>query len=189
ISVSANVQLYPSYDLYLLPHSRVQFRLLQIKRNEYSDITTLPSTKLLYEVNLLNMNAGNLNTDTYVFKATDHADETTRLELIDRNMKSIDLDVYEPNYVLIKIVNIGYLSATTNASKTWIFQMGHIYLLTIELFDVNGRRIYSADNLNLQINIPKEQHKTCLMLKSLYKNGTQYVIRPNCVGRFHLEFH
>ncbi|CAF0750806.1 unnamed protein product [Didymodactylos carnosus] len=189
ISVSANVQLYPSYDLYLLPYSRVQFRLLQIKRNEYKDISTLPSTKQLYDVNVLNTNAGDFNKNTYLFKATDHADETTRVELIDRNMKAIDLDSYEPNYVSIKIVNVGYLSATTNATKTWIFQLGHTYLLTIELFDVNGRRIYSADNLNLQINIPKEQHKTCLTLKSSHKNGTQYEIRPNCVGRFHLEFH
>jgi nuclear pore complex protein Nup210 len=44
LSVSANVQFHPSTDVYLLPYSRLAFRLYQIKRQEYTDITDLPST-------------------------------------------------------------------------------------------------------------------------------------------------
>ncbi|CAF4369431.1 unnamed protein product, partial [Adineta steineri] len=46
-----------------------------------------------------------------------------------------------------------------------------------------------ADNIDLSATIPSEHHKTCLKLKSLYQNGTQYILRPNCQGRFELEFH
>ncbi len=188
LSVSANVQFHPSTDVYLLPYSRLPFRLYQIKRQESTDITDLPSTKILYEVKLINNDAGTLNDQTLVFTATDHADEQSRLELIDRNMKAIDNDTYEPTSLMIRIVNIGYLSAITNSTRPWIFQIGAYYLITVEMFDVNGRKIYPTDNLDLTASIPHEEHKTCLKLKSLYQNGTQYVLRPNCQGRFELEF-
>jgi hypothetical protein len=188
LSVSANVQFHPSTDVYLLPYSRLPFRLYQIKRQESTDITDLPSTKILYEVKLINNDAGTLNDQTLVFTATDHADEQSRLELIDRNMKAIDNDTYEPTSLIIRIVNIGYLSAITNSTRPWIFQIGAYYLITVEMFDVNGRKIYPTDNLDLTASIPHEEHKTCLKLKSLYQNGTQYVLRPNCQGRFELEF-
>ncbi len=189
LSVSANVQFYPSTDVYLLPYSRLAFRLYQIKRQESTDITDLSSTRILYEVKLLTNDAGYLNDQTLLFTATDHADEQSRLELIDRNMKAIDNDTYEPTSLMIRIVNIGYLSAITNSTRPWIFQIGSYYLITIEMFDVNGRKIYPTDNLDLSALIPNELHKTCLTLKSLYKNGTQYILRPNCQGRFELEFY
>ena len=188
LSVSANVQFYPSTDVYLLPYSRLQFRLYQIKRQESTDITDLPSTKILYEIKLIDNNAGYLNDQTLLFTATDHADEQSRLELIDRNMKAIDNDTYESTSLMIRIVNIGYLSSITNSTKPWIYQVGSYYLIIVEMFDVNGRKIYPTDNLDLSASIPNELHKTCLTLKSLYKNGTQYIIRPNCQGRFELEF-
>ncbi|CAF1020972.1 unnamed protein product [Adineta ricciae] len=188
LSVSANVQFHPSTDVYLLPYSRLPFRLYQIKRHESTDITDLPSTRILYEVKLLNNDAGTLDDRTLVFTATDHADEQSRVELIDRNMKAIDNDTYEPTSLMIRIVNIGYLSAITNSTRPWIFQVGTNYLVTVEIFDVNGRKIYPTDNLDLSASIPNELHKTCLQLKSLYQNGTQYVLRPNCQGRFELEF-
>ncbi|CAF1271890.1 unnamed protein product [Rotaria sp. Silwood1] len=189
LSVSANVQFYPSTDVYLLPYSRLGFRLYQIKRQESTDITDLPSTRILYEVKLINNDAGTLDDKTLIFTATDHADEQSRLELIDRNMKAIDNDTYEPTSLMIRIVNIGYLSAITNSTRPWIFQIGSYYLITVEMFDVNGRKIYPTDNLNLSATIPNELHKTCLNLKSLYQNGTQYILRPNCQGRFEIEFH
>jgi nuclear pore complex protein Nup210 len=189
LSVSANVQFYPSTDVYLLPYSRLAFRLYQIKRQESTDITDLPSTRILYEVKLIDNNAGYLNEQTLLFTATDHADEQSRLELIDRNMKAIDNDTYEPTSLMIRIVNIGYLSAITNSTRPWIFQIGSYYLITVEMFDVNGRKIYPTDNLDLSSSIPSEHHKTCLTLKSLYQNGTQYILRPNCQGRFEIEFH
>ncbi|CAM2724226.1 unnamed protein product [Rotaria socialis] len=188
LSVSANVQFHPSTDVYLLPYSRLAFRLFQIKRQESTDITDLPSTRMLYEVKLVNDDAGHLNDQTLLFTATDHADEQSRVELIDRNMKAIDNDTYEPTSLMIRIVNIGYLSAITNSTRPWIFQVGAYYLVTVEMFDVNGRKIYPTDNLDLSASIPNESHKTCLSLKSLYQNGTQYVLRPNCPGRFELEF-
>jgi len=188
LSVSANVQFYPSTDVYLLPYSRLAFRLYQIKRQESTDITDLPSTRVLYEVRLVNNDAGELDDQTLIFTATDHADEQSRVELIDRNMKAIDNDTYEPTSLMIRIVNIGYLSAITNSTRPWIFQIGSYYLITVELFDVNGRKIYPTDNLDLSASIPNEQHRTCLTLKSLYNNGTQYILRPNCQGRFELEF-
>lgn len=189
LSVSANVQFYPSTDVYLLPYSRLQFRLYQIKRQESTDITDLPSTRILYEVKLVDNNAGYLNDQTLLFTATDHADEQSRLELIDRNMKAIDNDTYEPSSLMIRIVNIGYLSAITNSTRPWIYQVGSYYLITVEMFDVNGRKIYPTDNLDLSVTIPLETHKTCLDINSLYPNGTQYILRPNCPGRFQLEFH
>ncbi|CAM4832959.1 unnamed protein product [Rotaria magnacalcarata] len=188
LSVSANVQFHPSTDVYLLPYSRLAFRLFQIKRQESTDITDLPSTRMLYEVKLFNDDAGHLDDQTLLFTATDHADEQSRVELIDRNMKAIDNDTYEPTSLMIRIVNIGYLSAITNSTRPWIFQVGAYYLVTVEMFDVNGRKIYPTDNLDLSASIPNESHKTCLSLKSLYQNGTQYVLRPNCPGRFELEF-
>ncbi|CAF1321374.1 unnamed protein product [Rotaria sordida] len=189
LSVSANVQFYPSTDVYLLPYSRLAFRLYQIKRQESTDITDLPSTRILYEVKLINNDAGYLDDKTLIFTATDHADEQSRLELIDRNMKAIDNETYEPTSLMIRIVNIGYLSAITNSTRPWIFQIGSYYLITVEMFDVNGRKIYPTDNLDLSASIPNDLHKTCLNLKSLYKNGTQYILRPNCQGRFEIEFH
>ncbi|UJR15428.1 hypothetical protein I4U23_002373 [Adineta vaga] len=189
LSVSANVQFHPSTDVYLLPYSRLPFRLYQIKRQESTDITDLPSTRILYEVKLLNNDAGTLDDQTLIFTATDHADEQSRLELIDRNMKAIDNDTYEPTSLMIRIVNIGYLSAITNSTRPWIFQVGSNYLITVEMFDVNGRKIYPTDNLDLSASIPNELHKTCLQLKPLYQNGTQYILQPNCQGRFELEFH
>jgi nuclear pore complex protein Nup210 len=188
LSVSANVQFHPSTDVYLLPYSRLAFRLYQIKRQESTDITDLPSTRILYEVKLLTNDAGYLNEQTLLFTATDHADEQSRLELTDRNMKAIDNDTYEPTSLMIRIVNIGYLSAITNSTRPWIYQIGAYYLINVEMFDVNGRKIYPTDNLDLSASIPNEQHKTCLTLKSLYQNGTQYILRPNCQGRFELEF-
>lgn len=188
LSVSANVQFYPSNDVYLLPYSRLGFRLYQIKRQEAVDITDLPSTRILYEVKLINNDAGLLDDQTLIFTATDHADEQSRVELIDRNMKAIDNDTYEPTSLMIRIVNIGYLSAIANSTRPWIFQVGAYYLVTIEMFDVNGRKIYPTDNLDLSASIPNESHKTCLHLKSLCNNGTQYILRPNCPGRFELEF-
>ena len=188
LSVSANVQFHPSTDVYLLPYSRLGFRLYQIKRQESTDITDLPSTRVLYEVKLINNDAGELDDRTLIFTATDHADEQSRLELIDRNMKEIDHDTYEPTSLMIRIVNIGYLSAVTNSTRPWIFQVGAHYLIIMEMFDVNGRKIYPTDNLDLTASIPQAEHKTCLSLKSLYANGTQYVLRPNCQGRFELEF-
>ena len=188
LSVSANVQFHPSSDVYLLPYSRLPFRLHQIKRQEFTDITDLPSTRVLYEVNLINNDAGSLDDRTLIFTATDHADEQSRLELIDRNMKAIDNDTYEPTSLMIRIVNIGYLSAITNSTRPWIYQLGSHYLVTVELFDVNGRKIYPTDNLDLSALIPNEQHRTCLDLTSLHANGTQYILRPNCPGRFELEF-
>ncbi|CAF0984646.1 unnamed protein product [Adineta steineri] len=189
LSVSANVQFYPSTDVYLLPYSRLAFRLYQIKRQESTDITDLPSTRILYEVKLINNDAGYLDDQTLLFTATDHPDEQSRVELIDRNMKAIDNDTYEPTSLMIRIVNIGYLSAITNSTRPWIFQVGTYYLITVEMFDVNGRKIYPTDNIDLSATIPSEHHKTCLKLKSLYQNGTQYILRPNCQGRFELEFH
>ena len=189
LSVSANVQFYPSTDVYFLPYSRLPFRLYQIKRQESIDITDLPSTRMLYEVHLINNDAGTLDDRTLVFTATDHGDEQSRLELIDRNMKAIDNDTYEPISLMVRIVNIGYLSAVTNSTRPWIYQVGSYYLIIVEIFDVNGRKIYLTDNLDLSASIPNEQHKTCLNLKSLYQNGTQYVLRPNCAGRFEVEFH
>ncbi|CAF0960481.1 unnamed protein product [Adineta steineri] len=64
LSVSANVQFYPSTDVYLLPYSRLAFRLYQIKRQESTDITDLPSTRILYEVKLINNDAGYLDDQT-----------------------------------------------------------------------------------------------------------------------------
>jgi nuclear pore complex protein Nup210 len=189
LSVSANVQFHPSNDVYLLPYSRLPFRLHQIKRQESTDITDLPSTRLLYQVHLLTDDAGTLDEQTLIFTATDHADEQSRLELVDRNMKAIDNDTYESSSLMIRIVNIGYLSAATNSTRPWIYQLGAYYLVTVELFDVNGRKIYPTDNLDLSALIPNEMHRTCLTLTSLYSNGTQYVLRPNCPGRFELEFH
>jgi hypothetical protein len=104
-------------------------------------------------------------------------------------MKAIDNDTYEPTSLMIRIVNIVYLSAITNSIRPWIFQIGMYYLITVEMFDVNGRKIYPTDNLDLLASIPNEHHKTCLTLKSLYQNGTQYILRPNCQGRSELEFH
>ena len=188
LSVSANVQFYPSTDVYLLPYSRLPFRLHQIKRQEFTDITDLPSTRQLYKVNLINNDAGTLNEQTLVFTATDHADEQSRLELIDRNMQAIDHETYEPSSLIIRIVNIGYLSAISNSTRPWIYQVGAFYLITVEMFDVNGRKIYPTDNLDLSASIGREEHRTCLTLKSLYSNGTQYILQPNCPGRFELEF-
>ncbi|CAF4168894.1 unnamed protein product, partial [Rotaria magnacalcarata] len=124
-------------DVYLLPYSRLAFRLFQIKRQESTDITDLPSTRMLYEVKLFNDDAGHLDDQTLLFTATDHADEQSRVELIDRNMKAIDNDTYEPTSLMIRIVNIGYLSAITNSTRPWIFQVGAYYLVTVEMFDVN----------------------------------------------------
>ena len=188
LSVSANVQLHPSTDVYLLPYSQLAFRLHQIKRQESTDITDLPSTRILYEVKLATNDAGYLDDQTLLFTATDHADEQSRLELVDRNMKAIDNDTYEPTSLMIRIVNIGYLSAMTNSTRPWIYQVGSYYLVTVDMFDVNGRKIYPTDNLDLSALIPNELHRTCLTLQSLYTNGTQYSLRPNCQGRFELEF-
>ncbi|OON17936.1 hypothetical protein X801_06218, partial [Opisthorchis viverrini] len=68
-------------------------------------------------------------------------------------------------------------------SRDWIMEVGHMYTVSVELFDHNGHRLYALDNLRVELKTSSDK----LSLQNSTANGTVAVVQPTNPGLFTIE--
>lgn len=169
--VIANLILLPSHNIYLIPFGTVKYNIELIKSGE-SHPLLMPSDQ--YYLEITNKSVANLNPETATVTAI--GDGETELVLKDRNIKQTD-GVRQPT-AEIYIRRPSYLTISVNPGGNFALQEQTVYIIDIQIFDDYHHRIYSSDNLDLQVEFPSKYFK----VEFQSPNGTYSVIKTLLSG-------
>eukprot|EP01132_Coremiostelium_polycephalum_P006697 gene6697-8283_t len=149
ISILEPLQLNPSYLLYTIPGTQIQYQLLTKKRNVVENIP-LPNSNYIWSSS--NSKVGIVD-NSGLFMALDLG--RTDLKVQHRNMSDNKVQAFitvvTPSYLAIKIEPIKAVGPVVD----WNLIENRNYILIVELYDASGHKIYSSD-ITFDIDIPTE---------------------------------
>ncbi|CAG0915814.1 unnamed protein product [Notodromas monacha] len=172
ISVIANLVLSPSI-FYLVPQSRVQLKLSQIKRGQFN-VLPLPSAQ--YHFQSSNMSVCVLDEDLGIVTAQ----KLGSSEIVLKNMKYPE--TMHPTMSVLHVVLPAYISIVAvpksyPESGSFAFVAGEIYEIIIEVYSMNDQLIYPSEGLQVDVDFPHH-----FRVLSRTSNGTYSVIQANALG-------
>ncbi|XP_022250684.1 nuclear pore membrane glycoprotein 210-like isoform X2 [Limulus polyphemus] len=170
LMVVANLILNPA-SVFLLPHSRVNYRVELIKQGRAHEIS-MPSDQYYLEVT--NTTVAQLNTATSDVTAL--VEGQTTIVLKDRNIKSHEMPRQPSGN--IDVVSPSYMSFEVAPSDNWALLEQTTYVIIVKIFDVRHHRIYLADNIRVKVNFPGKHFH----VKISSVNGTHHIVQTLLPG-------
>uniref|UniRef100_T1JBD5 BIG2 domain-containing protein n=1 Tax=Strigamia maritima TaxID=126957 RepID=T1JBD5_STRMM len=176
IFVVANVIINPAYDLYLIPGTRVHYKVERLQQGKAFEIE-MPSEQ--FYLDIVGPPVITLDKDTCIITANEMGSTTVVLK--DRNVK-----MWEPLRQPISRVNIvlpHHIEMEVEPYGNWLLELGKPYTILMTVFDSSHNEIYNSDDLRITLITPEETFQ----IISSTENGTYYDILPLKLGVARLE--
>ncbi|KAF2071451.1 hypothetical protein CYY_007225 [Polysphondylium violaceum] len=150
LSILEPLQLNPSYLLYVTPGTQIQYSLLTKKRTILENIP-LPNPNYIWSSS--NPKTGVVE-NSGLFMALDYGKTDLRVQhrnMSDNKVQAL-VNVVKPSYLALKIEPI---KSNMGPISNWNLIENRDYILTVELYDASGHKIYSND-ITFDLQIPTE---------------------------------
>ncbi|KAK0402757.1 hypothetical protein QR680_016513 [Steinernema hermaphroditum] len=174
--VVANLILVPSSDVYIVPHSTIQYGIQLIKSGRTEPIE-LPSRQ--YYLKLSNNDVCSLKNE----ESTVIAEKVgqTEISLIDRNIEG-KLGI-KPESAHIYVVEPDTIEFTIDRGNSWYLEKDITYTISIRVLDQLGNAILIPETANFETIFPEEHFD--VIEKS--KNGTWFVVKATNSGKTNIQ--
>ena len=177
--VYTHLELVPDHDVYLVPHSSIQYQVRIVKQGRPQKIK-IPSER--YYLLVDNRELVDLDESTSTAYALD-LEGSTKIRFIDKSVIS-DEDFIQPESS-IHIVQPSYMTMHISpGDNSWDLKQSIDYTLEIRIFDAQQHRIYPSENLNIQLTSGNE-----LLVTNSTSNGTYHHIHTLNTGPSKISAH
>ncbi|EGC32478.1 hypothetical protein DICPUDRAFT_155557 [Dictyostelium purpureum] len=150
ISILEPLQLNPSYLLYVIPGTQIQYQLLTKKRTVLENIP-LPNPNYIWSSS--NPKVGNIdNSGNFMALDLGRTDLKVQHKKMMENKVQAFVNVVHPSYLAIKIEPI---KSSIGPISNWNLIEKRDYILVVELYDASGHKIHSSD-ITFDLVIPSE---------------------------------
>ncbi|KAM9969774.1 hypothetical protein ACTFIR_001611 [Dictyostelium discoideum] len=150
ISILEPLQLNPSYLLYVIPGTQIQYQLLTKKRNILENIP-LPNPNYIWSSS--NSKVGKVdNSGNFMALDLGRTDLKVQHKNMSDNKVQAFVNVVHPSYLAIKIEP---LKSGLGPVSNWNLIENRDYILVVELYDASGHKIHSSE-ITFDLNIPTE---------------------------------
>nr|AAH52468.1 Nup210 protein [Mus musculus] len=171
-----NILLNPAYDVYLLVGTSIHYKVQKIRQGKITELS-MPSDQ--YELQLQNSIPDPQGDPARpVAILTQDTSRVTAMQMGQSNLvlghRSIRMQGASrlPNST-IYVVEAGYLGFTVYPGDRWVLETGHLYAITIEVFDRSSNKVYPSDNIRIEAVLPAEFFEVL----SSSQNGSYHHIR------------
>ncbi|GMR53464.1 hypothetical protein PMAYCL1PPCAC_23659, partial [Pristionchus mayeri] len=165
VVVVANLQLLPSYTLYVPVHTVIPFQV-DIIRQQTAHRVSMPSNQ--YHLRVEDSSICSL--DTYSSSVTALKKGTTEITLLSHNVES-KLEGVSPPSTLIHVTEPKKIKWNVNGDN-WVLEVGRNYKLHLTLFDSRDNIMYISDEARFETDIPAEY----FTITHQSKNGTYFEV-------------
>ncbi|EDL91358.1 nuclear pore membrane glycoprotein 210 [Rattus norvegicus] len=171
-----NILLNPAYDVYLLVGTSIHYKVQKIRQGKITELS-MPSDQ--YELQLQNSIPDPQGDPARpVAVLTQDTSRVTAMQMGQSNLvlghRSIRMQGASrlPNST-IYVVEAGYLGFTVHPGDRWVLETGHLYAVTIEVFDRSSNKVYPSDNIRIEAVFPAEFFEVL----SSSQNGSYHHVR------------
>eukprot|EP00794_Sanderia_malayensis_P016623 gene16623-18313_t len=144
-----NIILQPSSDVYILVHTKVFYRVKQLRRRHSRDIE-MPCSQ--YQLKLSHPEYATL--DHQKSCVVGKAKGTTKVILVDNNMMHTK-SARQPS-ATVHVVEPASLGFTVSPGNVWVLEAGREYAITIDVYDAKKHKILITEDTFLASMFPKE---------------------------------
>ncbi|XP_063610154.1 nuclear pore membrane glycoprotein 210-like [Penaeus indicus] len=173
--VVANLLLDP-VDVYVLPHTAVQYTVSQLKQGHLSTIDVRGSQ---YYLQVENNEVAELNDDSISITALSLG--TTQVILKDKNVASSEL-VKQPT-ATVHVVDPSYLTISIAPHYNPALVRGRHYAFIVNVYDKHNNKIFLADNIVIETTISPDY----FTVEYVSKNGSYVYGVPIKTGKTEVQ--
>uniref|UniRef100_A0A2K6BJS9 Nucleoporin 210 like n=1 Tax=Macaca nemestrina TaxID=9545 RepID=A0A2K6BJS9_MACNE len=174
--VLENIFLIPSHDIYLLVGTYIKYQVAKMVQGRMTEVK-FPLEHYILELQDHRV-ALNGSHSEKVALLDDKTAMVTASQLGQTNLVFVHKNVHVrsvsglPNCT-IYVVEPGFLGFTVQPGNRWSLEVGQVYVITVDVFDKSGTKIYISDNLRITHNFPKEYFEEQLTTV----NGSYHIVK------------
>ncbi|GAB1291073.1 Nuclear pore membrane glycoprotein 210 [Apodemus speciosus] len=161
-----NILLNPAYDVYLLVGTSIHYKVQKIRQGKITELS-MPSDQ--YELQLQNS------------IPDPQGDPARPVAVLTQDTSRVTaMQMGQSNLVLEGLAEAaGYLGFTVHPGDRWVLETGHLYAITIEVFDRSSNKVYPSDNIRIEAVLPAEFFEVL----SSSQNGSYHHVRATQSGQ------
>ncbi|XP_077992157.1 nuclear pore membrane glycoprotein 210-like [Glandiceps talaboti] len=163
VIVIDNLALNPPYDVYLLVHAHIKYKVGKLRQGKYT-LVTLPSSQ--YWLEIKDSRFASLDTATCTVTGITQGD--TEIILKDKNVKE---ELSQPT-AGIHVVEPSYLGFVVLPGRNWVLETSRKYEIIIEIYDKDSHKIHASENIRIDVNFHQDYFK--VLYSSL--NGSYHIV-------------
>ncbi|XP_058395228.1 nuclear pore membrane glycoprotein 210-like [Diceros bicornis minor] len=174
--VLENIFLIPSHDIYLLVGAYIKYRVAKMVQGRMTEV------EFPLEHYTLEMQGHRVSYNESLSGKVALLDEktavVTAIQLGQTNLVFVHKNVHMrsvsglPNFT-IYVVEPGFLGFTVQPGDRWSLEVGQVYVVTVEVFDKSGTKVYISDNLRIMYQFPREYFEEQLTTV----NGSYHLVK------------
>uniref|UniRef100_A0A2K5W2J4 Nucleoporin 210 like n=1 Tax=Macaca fascicularis TaxID=9541 RepID=A0A2K5W2J4_MACFA len=174
--VLENIFLIPSHDIYLLVGTYIKYQVAKMVQGRMTEVK-FPLEHYILELQDHRV-ALNGSHSEKVALLDDKTAMVTASQLGQTNLVFVHKNVHVrsvsglPNCT-IYVVEPGFLGFTVQPGNRWSLEVGQVYVITVDVFDKSGTKIYISDNLRITHDFPKEYFEEQLTTV----NGSYHIVK------------
>nr|XP_041574619.1 nuclear pore membrane glycoprotein 210 isoform X6 [Taeniopygia guttata] len=171
-----NIFLNPTYDIYLLVGTSIQYRVEKLSQGKITEIA-MPSEQ--YELQLQNNILHPKGDPSLPVAKLDQATSTvtalqqgqTNLILVHKSIRMQGVSWLPSSTVCV--VAPAYLGFTVHPGDRWVLETGRLYEITVDVYDKSSNKVYLSDNIRITTELSGEHFE---VLQSSLNGSYHYVM-------------
>uniref|UniRef100_H0Z090 Nucleoporin 210 n=1 Tax=Taeniopygia guttata TaxID=59729 RepID=H0Z090_TAEGU len=171
-----NIFLNPTYDIYLLVGTSIQYRVEKLSQGKITEIA-MPSEQ--YELQLQNNILHPKGDPSLPVAKLDQATSTvtalqqgqTNLILVHKSIRMQGVSRLPSSTVCV--VAPAYLGFTVHPGDRWVLETGRLYEITVDVYDKSSNKVYLSDNIRITTELSGEHFE---VLQSSLNGSYHYVM-------------